>query len=316
MKNTTCPLCNSSAKKMLRAHVRYGIPRKVFECRRCTMVYLEPEGKMQKFYTGKNYRSKYGPVLGKASAAKAVFDIYSPFQAPIRDQIRNILKPHMKVLDVGCSAGQFLNSLKGMVKERVGLELSANEVAFIRKHLDFKVYDQPIEDVHIEEGPFDVITCLQTLEHVENPVKFLQRLGTNLKSNGYLYLELPNINDPLLTHYELSGYADFYYREPHLSYFSAKTLSTALQKAGFKGHIKTVQRYSLLNHIHWIDTNQPQPDFMAGNSTPKLVSGAKSKTPSGKELNAFIKDADLRYKKILEKHGLGESLTFLGKKRQ
>lgn len=275
------------------------------------MVYLEPSDGTRQFYTGKTYRKKYGPVLGKASNAKAVFDTYSPQQALIIAELRGILRKDMRVLDVGCSAGQFLNALKGRVKTRIGLELNADDVAFIRKRLDFSVYNEPIEQVCIKEGPFDLVTALQVLEHVEHPVDFLRHLGKNLKKNGYLYLELPNIDDVLLSQYKVSGYIDFYYREPHLSYFSAKTLARALKEAGFKGRIKTVQRYSLLNHIHWIQAGQPQPDFRAGNKTPKLAAGKDIKS---KALNAFIARTDAGYKALIGELGLGESLIFLGKK--
>ncbi len=270
---------------------------------------------MREFYTGTAYRKRYGPVLGKASSARAVFDMYAPYQGPIVDELRGILRPNIKVLDVGCSAGQFLHALRGLVGERVGLELSADEVSFIRKRLGFKVYDEPIESVSIAEGPFDLITCLQTLEHVEHPVEFLKHLGKNLKQNGYLYLELPNIDDALLTQYRVTGYEDFYYREPHLSYFSRKTLGDALRKAGFIGRIGNVQRYNVLNHIHWAQTGQPQADFRMGNGTPALVRGLPARSKPGKAINAFIEDTDRAYKSLLQKYGLGESLTFLGKKR-
>ena len=117
----------------------------------------------------------------------------------------------------------------------------------------------------------------------------------------------------LLTHYKVYGYADFYYREPHLSYFSRKTLGSALKKAGFVGEIGNVQRYNVLNHIHWIQTGQPQPDFKIGNARPELVRGAKD--AGGKALNNFVQKTDIEYKKVLERSWLGESLTFFGKKR-
>jgi len=311
MKAISCIICRSTKKSVVRTKVRYGIKRKVFRCGTCGMVYLEPS-RMQTFYSGKAYRKRYGPILGKASKARAVFELYSPHQRPIVDALRGVLRKDMKVLDVGCSAGQFLNALKGKVKERVGLELSADEVAFARKRLGLTVYDVPIEKAHIAEGPFDLVTCLQTLEHVEDPVGFLKHLGANLKKNGYLYLELPNIDDVLLTHYKCSGYADFYYREPHLSYFSKKTLQGTLARAGFRGRIGTIQRYNLLNHIHWVQSGVPQRAFHEGNKVPMLVLTEKDR--AGRELNAFIKTADIRYRHLLERNGLGESLTFLGKK--
>lgn len=223
-----------------------------------------------------------------------------------------LLKSATKILDVGCSTGHFLHSLRGKVKTRVGVELSRADVAFIRKNLDFPVYDKPIEALAIDEGPFDVITALQVLEHVEDPVNFLRNLGTHLKPGGHLYLELPNIDDILLTEYREKGYADFYYREPHLSYFSKATLKRALARAGFEGTIRTVQRYTLMNHIYWITAHAPQGNFDLG-MTPKLVTRAK--TPAAKSLNAFIESADREYRALVGKLGLGESLVFTGKKK-
>lgn len=308
---THCILCGSTKKSVVRDRVRYGVKRKVFTCSACGMVYLEPASETKKYYTSKEYRKKFAPVLGKASNPKQVFDTYLPYQALIIDELRGVLRKDMKVLDVGCSAGQFLTALKGRVKTRVGMELSAVDVAFIEKHLDFKVYDTPIGSTAIPEGPFDLVTALQVLEHVEHPIDFLKDLGTHLKKGGYLYLELPNIDDVLVSRYKVPGYIDFYYREPHLSYFSKKTLARALHAAGFKGRIKTVQRYSMLNHLHWIQTGQPQPNYQAGNTIPQLALGNNAEA---KVLQGFLARTDTEYKNLIAKLGLGESLTFLGKK--
>ena len=316
MKITVCPLCGAQSAKVLRTRLRYDIKCKVFECRRCHMVYLERLQATEKFYGGKTYRATYGPTLGKKSTSKQVFDTYRPFQKPIIDRLHSILRKNMSVLDVGCSTGHFLDALKGKVGTRVGLELSRDEVAFIRTHLDFPVYNTPIAEAHFTEGPFDLITCFQVLEHIEDPQSFLSALRKNLKAGGYLYIEVPNIDDALISLYDVKEYEDFYFREPHLSYFSRTTLGKMLKKAGFKGRIGTAQGYNLINHLHWLIAHKPQGDFAHGNGVPALVRGQKAKTPAGRALNAFIAKADRDYKKLLETQGLGESLTFLGKKTQ
>ncbi|MBI4067791.1 class I SAM-dependent methyltransferase [Candidatus Kaiserbacteria bacterium] len=223
-----------------------------------------------------------------------------------------LIRPSASLLDVGCSTGHFLHSLKGKVRTRVGLELSRDEVSFIRRNLDFPVYNVPIERAEIREGPFDVITALQVLEHVEDPIGFLQHIKKHLKKHGTLYLELPNLDDALLTAYKVKEYEDFYYREPHLSYFSKDTLRRALTKAGFEGEITTVQRYTLINHIHWITAHAPQPNFELG-MRAGLVKDPKNK--SARRLNDFIKEADRTYRSLVGKLGLGESLVFRGRMR-
>ena len=220
----------------------------------------------------------------------------------------------MKVLDVGCSTGHFLSALKNRVKERVGLELSREHADFIKSNLDFKVYSEPIESANVKEGPFDLVTAFQTLEHVEKPIDFLKGIARNLKSDGHLYLELPNIDDALLSVYCVTGYEDFYYREPHVSYFSKKTLGALLNKAGFEGKISTIQDYGLFNHLRWIFTNKPQDNFAPANSNPLSVKDKKLYSGLKKDLNDFAQRIDEEYKSILEKCGIGETLTFLGKK--
>jgi len=222
----------------------------------------------------------------------------------------------MSVLDVGCSTGHFLDALKGLVKTRVGLELSKDEVAYIRNNLNFPVYNVPIAEANIKEGPFDLITCFQTLEHIDDPLSFLKELHKHLKPGGYLYLELPNLNDALLDVYDSKEYADFYFREPHVSYFTRSTLSRMLKKAGFQGKIGTAQSYNLVNHLHWMSAKKPQGDFKEGNGIPLIATGAHAKTPAGRAFNAFIAKADREYKKLVERYSLGESLTFIGTARK
>ena len=308
-----CIICGQGRFKIVVKKLRYDIKREVLCCQNCGYVFLKPKQSTLK-YDDSSYRKMYGPNLVKETGAKERFDTYFPYQGEIIKQIKHILKPVTSILDIGCSTGFFLSALKGKVKTRVGVELNTSDVAFIKKNLDFKVYSKPINDLEIIEGPFDIITSLQVLEHVDNPVEFLKAVGKNLKSNGWLYLELPNVDDVLLSVFHEPAYKKFYYREPHVSYFSAKTLRRVLDQAGFKGTIKTVQRYNFINHMNWLFAHKPQENFALGNSSPSLVNDDAVKLEIKKQFNDFIARTDQEYKRLLEKNGLGESLCFIGKK--
>lgn len=311
---TKCIICGSDEHSVVRDTLRYGIKRKVLRCGRCGFIYLESAQAATEYYSGETYRRSYGPDLKKAVDCREFFDTYLPFQKKIIDRMRDFIAPDMKVLDVGCSTGHFLHALSGLVKERIGLELNKEHVEFIRSNLDFKVYSDPIETVKITEGPFDLITSFQVLEHIDDPRSFLKSIAGYLKPDGLLYLELPNINDIMLSGYRISGYADFYYREPHVSYFSKDTLGALLEQAGFRGKISTAQDYNFLNHLHWKLTGKPQDNFTIGTGDPELIGEGCLEDSARKDLNDFIRSADGEYKNILIRHGLGESLTFLGKK--
>jgi hypothetical protein len=141
----------------------------------------------------------------------------------------------------------------------------------------------------------------------------MQSLKKHLKPGGYIYIDIPNLDDVMLSIFKIEGYADFYFREPHLSYFSPKTFSLLLKKAGFRGTIKTVQRYNVLNNMNWLQTGKPQGNFAIGNRIPTLASDGKDHSKARKDLNAFIQKADTEYKKILGNHSLGEALLFFGR---
>src|SRR3989339_185208 len=312
----SCTLCQSTHLTVIRKKLRYDIERDVLRCEQCDYVFLRPlEEKEKDFYEEKTYRNTYGPDLTKKSNSQEIFDTYFPYQKQIISCIEPLLRPDMRVLDVGCSTGHFLAALKGKVNVRVGLELSQDAVDFIRAHLDFPVYGDPIEEAAIAEGPFDLITSLQVVEHVKDPVAFLRAIGTHLKPGGYLYLEVPNLHDILLDHYHIPGYADFYFREPHISYFTKNTFQDAIDKAGFVGTMGNVQRYNFLNHLHWKITGGPQPNFGLGNSDPILIDHEKDISPVAQDFNTFFRRADEEYRALIEKHWLGESLTFLGQKK-
>lgn len=310
-----CPVCSAKKLKLIRKKLRYDIRRNVWQCAACGLAFLEPLKENGAYYVGRQYRRQYGPNLKRRVSHREIFDTYLPAQGEIIAEIKSILKPATKILDVGCSTGHFLHALRGRVAQRVGVELDKEAVKFIRKNLDFKVYGQPLDELKIAEAPFDLITCLQVLEHIKEPLAFLRQIGANLKPGGYLYLESPNIDDVLLSAYRNPGYADFYFREPHIYYFSIASLKKLLAAAGFVGEFKTVQRYSFMNHLHWLLTGRPQDRFELGAAIPKLVAASDVDARVKKELNDFIASADAQYKKLVARRGLGESITFLGRKK-
>ena len=310
-----CKICQSPGSRIIREKLRHGIERKVFYCAKCDYAFLDPQKKVEsKFYTQQDYRKAYGPSINKASNNQEIFDMYFPFQKDIINEIKPVLKRSMSALDIGCSAGHFLQALKPHVGKRVGMELQKDAADFVQKKFRVNVYQEPIEAAHITEGPFDLITALQVVEHVEDLGPFLEGIARNLKPGGYFYIEVPNINDILLSGYHNAAFADFYFREPHVSYFSIKSLKKVLEKAGFKGTFKTVQRYNIINHLHWQLTNSPQGNFALGNSDPQLVTHPQAPAKAKKALNTFFRSVNDEYKKILIKHSIGENVTFLGKK--
>ena len=79
------------------------------------------------------------------------------------------------------------------------------------------------------EGPYDVATIVDVIEHVEDPVGLLTRAAEILGADGIVVIVTPDI-DSLAA--RLLGGHWWHYRVAHIGYFNRATLALALARAG------------------------------------------------------------------------------------
>lgn len=112
------------------------------------------------------------------------------------------------VLDVGCGDGRLLFDLVGHVDRLVGVDLDSRAIAHagaFAPEVDFRT--QGIEQV---EGRFDVVTCVETLEHIPNDAEaaFFAAAAERVRPGGYLVVTVPSTARPVLAkhfrHYDVS----------------------------------------------------------------------------------------------------------------
>ncbi|MFX1383815.1 MAG: class I SAM-dependent methyltransferase [Promethearchaeota archaeon] len=309
-----CYLCGKQQLNVIRYRVRHDISRKVIECQNCGLNYLFPKKENLKEFYRKNYREKYTPKINGIVDCRTMFNIYLPFQQYRLNELKDILNSDMKILDVGCSTGHLLYTLKDYVQECVGIEYNIQDAAFTEKELGFKTYTTSIKETDLPLEYFDLITICQVLEHLQDPIEFVKIYRDYLKDDGYIFVEVPNVRDILLSGYNVQSYHDFWYREPHLFNFSPKTLKICLEKAGFKGEIKGAQRYNFLNHLNWIFLKKPQKNAEIGMSKPVLITNSSINENIKKEINDWFVKVDEDYKNLLVKLKLSDSIIFIGKK--
>ena len=78
-------------------------------------------------------------------------------------------------------------------------------------------------------------------------------MSQHLKKGGAIFIEVPNLNDPLISIWNNQAYRNFFYHSDHLHYFSEYSLLKVIIEAGFKDsqvEIFYTQDYNLLNHLH------------------------------------------------------------------
>ncbi|WP_298189215.1 class I SAM-dependent methyltransferase [Novosphingobium sp.] len=142
-----------------------------------------------------------------------------------------------RLLDVGCSIGQFAARARDAGFAATGLEINAASAAFARDHYGLEVAEGTIHDAPQAPGSLDVLTMFDVIEHVPDPLGDLRKAWDLLAPGGTIVLSTPNI-DGLFpkASLPLAKTLDYWpHPEPpyHLYQFSAKTLGALLAKAGF-----------------------------------------------------------------------------------
>ena len=113
--------------------------------------------------------------------------------------LQQFLKPHFKrYLDVGCGYGGFVNAFARQGYDAYGLEIDPQLFLFSRLNTEgsgtkSQIYQNDfVNDDLSYLGTFDVITCNDVIEHVQNPEVALNRLAQLLNPGGVRYMEIPN----------------------------------------------------------------------------------------------------------------------------
>jgi ubiquinone/menaquinone biosynthesis C-methylase UbiE len=120
---------------------------------------------------------------------------FNAFAEPeLRALIRSLeLKPGMHVLDAGCGTGEALGWLSSEVQPSgsvVGIDLAAAHVAAARTHASptIQIHQADLFDVSVTPASFDLVWCVNTINHLSNPVDGVRRLAKLLRRGGRLAL--------------------------------------------------------------------------------------------------------------------------------
>jgi SAM-dependent methyltransferase len=185
-----------------------------------------------------------GFVFNQAfDAAKLTYDqaydntqSYSPyFDAYMDDLVKHLINGrgirNQRIVEVGCGKGLFLKKLVGAAETgNTGYGFDPSYVGPDsdlggRIHFERRYYGP--DSTHI---PADIVVCRHVIEHIADPIQLLQTIRQTLAAapHARVFFETPCV-DWILRHQVIW---DFFYE--HCSYFSAQSLTTAFEIAGFR----------------------------------------------------------------------------------
>lgn len=131
------------------------------------------------------------------------------------------------ILEIGCGDGFFLQSMQKAGAECFGIEPSSaqRELACAR---GLRVEQGILSGKRIlADAPFDAFVTRQVFEHIEDIRDFLLTIRGNLRDGAVGLVEVPNLE-------KLADEGRFFDFIPeHVNYFTPRSLSLALQLAGF-----------------------------------------------------------------------------------
>ena len=270
----TCPLCLKETESVLSTRLRRGTGI-VFYCQGCRHGFLsENQAPDAKAYYGENYRQEYSHnAEAAATNAREIFNVYKNYQTDRLKAVTPSLSAQTRLLEVGASSGQFLVNVKDLVARANAIELDKDCCRFMTSELGIEADSEFLRESRFSSERYNVICAFQVLEHVADPVAFLRDLAQSTSKGAKVFIEVPNLHDPLLSVWDVEAYRKFFYHSAHLHYFTEDSLKKTAVRAGFSADqidISFTQDYNLLNHLNWIMNNSPQATCNVGLSEVNL----------------------------------------------
>lgn len=98
------------------------------------------------------------------------------------------MKPSGKFMDIGCATGVFLDMAQKEGYDVVGVDVSEFACTYASENFGIKTLHGKLEDLHIEDKSFDIITMWDVIEHVPDPHTFLKEVHRVLKDDGIIFV--------------------------------------------------------------------------------------------------------------------------------
>lgn len=242
-----CPLCGPDVPAREYAAARYDerawgafafasrkLPEymhyRLQECSGCGLLYANPAPAPEAL-------ARAYEAAAYDSAAESRYAAHT-YAGLLRASMPRFAHP-ASALDIGCGDGAFLAELLALgFGEVTGIEPSVAPIAAadeaVRPYIRHGMFDRAA----LDDKTFTLITCMQTIEHVPDPLTLCRRAHALLKPGGCLMLVCHDRRAPAN---RLLGRRSPIYDIEHLQLFSAGSACILLERAGF--HSVSARRF-------------------------------------------------------------------------
>ena len=235
-----CPLCGSSANSRLFAEARFdpsrldemsfssrktpeGMHHRLLECTRCDLLYASPVPTLES--TNSAYRDAGYSSSEEARYAAATY-------ATLVERIETALPDLRGAVDIGAGDGAFLHRLVAAGFDRaVGFEPSDAPRAAAAADVRALIRPEPFVAGVLPDEAFTLVSCLQTIEHVLDPLGLCRDAARALAPAGAMLIVC---HDRRALSARILGRRSPIFDIEHVQLFSTKSVGVLLRAAGFE----------------------------------------------------------------------------------
>lgn len=140
-----------------------------------------------------------------------------------------------KCLDAGCGEGKLAAKLNEFA-ETVGMDISQEAVRLAKKkHAKINFKQGDVSKIPFKNEEFSTIVAFEIVEHVLDTDKMFSEFNRVLKKAGCVCISTPQLTMLKNIYIALFCFDRYYYpNNPHIRFFTRKTLREMLEKYGFE----------------------------------------------------------------------------------
>lgn len=256
--NLNCPACGSDRSEVRLE--RFG--RKLLQCLDCDIGYMEGfPAETNDVYSHAGYiETQETNYLENADYRKKRFAM----------ERLDIVQQHLKrpaatvrLLDVGCGTGWFLEVARDRGYVVSGVEIGRELAQFTSNKLGIPVYAVALTALPSSEK-FDVITLFDVLEHISDPRAMLKSVREHLNPGGIALLFTPNLDS--IGFNLLGELSSLVMPAEHLFYFTPASLRRLIEETPLNVldcQTKGMDIPDLFSYFRDVRKSQEVADFLA-----------------------------------------------------
>ncbi len=280
-----CPVCGSQDFSKVFADANYDFGKldgfafasrktpeymhyRLISCPICGLLYSSPIPEainLNKAYEEASYDS--------AQEAQCASRTYAAFLKRIKERLPDL----DGAIDIGAGDGAFLERLlENGFKDVCGVEPSRAPIAAAKKHVQPFIRQGLFNPGDFKTGSVSLITCFQTLEHLNDPAAMCRAAHRILKKGGAVFFICHNRSSVSA---RLLGMKSPIFDIEHLQLFSRKSIEYLLRECGFS-EVKTRPVYNSYPLHYWIRL-LPLPAAVKRSFFKKTPGGLTLTLPAG-----------------------------------